>query len=318
MKVLITGGTGLVGSAIRELKPNPDWIYLTSKDCDLSDYQKVKDCFHEYKPDIIIHLAANVGGLFKNAAHRLEMFNTNMIMNYNVLDNAYNAKIQRVICCLSTCIFPDGLNRVLTESDLHLGEPHSSNYGYAYAKRMMEVQCRLYNETPGFHYQCIIPTNIYGPRDNFHLENSHVIPGLIHKCYLRSLSLSSASTSNELVIMGTGLPRRQFIYSKDLAKIIVRLVEENIYEPLLICSCPESEETTIYQAAKWIAGQFGIEKVVASELKSQNTENDGQQVKTASPARLLSLFPDFQFTQLENGIQETVQWFKNNYPNVRM
>jgi len=311
MKVLITGGTGLVGRAIQELKPNTNWIYLSSKDYDLSDYQKVKECFRKYNPDIIIHLAANVGGLFKNAAHRLEMFNTNIMMNYNVLDNAYKANIRRVICCLSTCIFPDGLNRVLTEADLHLGEPHSSNYGYAYAKRIMEVQCRLYNETPDFHYQCIIPTNIYGPNDNFHLENSHVIPGLIHKCHLNR-------GSYEFRIMGTGMPRRQFIYSKDLAKIIVQLVDENIYEPLLICSSPESHETTIYEVAKLIAKQFGIDNVVPSEVESQNTKNDGQQIKTASPARLLSLFPNFEFTQLEDGIQETVAWFKENYPNIRM
>lgn len=328
MKVLITGGTGLVGTAIDELtmssldtshsEKSEKWIYLSSKDCDLADYQKVKECFRKYNPDVIIHLAANVGGLFKNAAHKLEMFNTNLIMNYNVLENAYNANIRRVICCLSTCIFPDGLNRVLTENDLHLGEPHSSNYGYAYAKRIMEVQCRLYNETSGFHYQCIIPTNIYGPHDNFHLQNSHVIPGLIHKCYLTTNN--NVTNNNELVIMGTGTPRRQFIYSKDLAKIIIRLITENIYEPLLICSSPESHETTIYEVAKLIAKQFGINQVVPSEniRQSQNKMNDGQQIKTASPAKLLSLFPDFEFTPLEHGIQETVGWFKDNYPNIRM
>jgi GDP-L-fucose synthase len=308
MKVLVTGGTGLVGSAIKEFRPQ--WIYISSKDCDLSDYSKVKQLLNEYQPDVIIHLAANVGGLFKNALHRLEMFNSNLIMNYNLLENAYNAGIRRVICCLSTCIFPDGLNRSLTETDLHLGEPHHSNYGYAYAKRIMEVQCRLYNETPGFAYQCIIPTNIYGPHDNFHLQNSHVIPGLIHKSYMNQLSSESV-----MHIMGTGLPKRQFIYSNDLARIIIQLIDERKYEPILICSTPESDETTILNVAKLIASEFGIEQVIPMETTVG--ENDGQQIKTANPARLLELFPNFHFTSLEYGIKQTVEWFKCTYPNIR-
>lgn len=313
MKVLITGGSGLVGQAIQQLKPsltNENWIYLSSKDCDLNDFQKVRETLENYQPDIIIHLAANVGGLFKNAANRLAMFNTNLQINYNVLENAYQLGIKRVICCLSTCIFPDGLNRVLTEKDLHLGEPHHSNYGYAYAKRIMEVQCRLYNETPGFHYQCIIPTNIYGPYDNFHIGDSHVIPGLIHKAFLHS----QLGLDRPFEILGTGMPRRQFIYVGDLAKIIVRLVEDTILEPLLICSTPVETETNILSVAKLIALEFDIHNVMPTE---KSDKKDGQQIKTASPQKLLDLMPGFQFIPLDQGIHKTVQWFKENYPNIR-
>jgi GDP-L-fucose synthase len=309
MKVLVTGGTGLVGSAIKSIQP--DWIYLSSQDCDLNDYNKVYELLHNIKPDVIIHLAANVGGLFKNTQKRLEMFNSNLIMNYNVLQNAYMLGISRVICCLSTCIFPEGLNRILTENDLHLGEPHNSNYGYAYAKRIMEVQCRLYNKTAGYHYQCIIPTNIYGPNDNFNLNDSHVIPGLIHKCFLHSKEFSD----RPFVILGTGLPKRQFIYSYDLAYIIVRLVLENIVEPLLICSTPETSENTIMEVAQLICRLFGINNVIASETSI--SKNDGQQIKTACPNRLLRIMPDLTFTPLEVGLENTVNWFKSNYPNIR-
>ena len=309
MKVLVTGGTGLVGSAIKSLQP--DWLYVSSKDCDLNDFSQVKELFIKKKPDIIIHLAANVGGLFKNSQKRLEMFNSNIIMNYNVLENAYQLEIKRVICCLSTCIFPDGLNRILTENDLHLGEPHISNYGYAYAKRIMEVQCRLYNETDGYHYQCIIPTNIYGPNDNFNLHDSHVIPGLIHKAFLHS----THSANEPFVILGTGLPKRQFIYSYDLANIIIKLISENITEPLLICSTPESSEITILEVAQMICKLFEIENVVPSEISTSH--NDGQQIKTACSNRLLDLMPDLTFTELDVGLNKTIEWFKLHYPNIR-
>jgi GDP-L-fucose synthase len=309
MKVLVTGGTGLVGTAIKSIQP--DWIYLSSKDCDLNDFNSVQSLLQKINPDVIIHLAANVGGLFKNASKRLDMFNSNLLLNYNLLENAYRLSIKRVICCLSTCIFPDGLNRVLTENDLHLGEPHISNYGYAYAKRMMEVQCRLYNETPGFNYQCIIPTNIYGPNDNFNLKDSHVIPGLIHKAFLHSTKMNDGP----FVILGTGLPKRQFIYSHDLANIIVRLVLENITEPLLICSTPVTHEITILDVAKLIGNVLHIQNVIPAETEIGN--NDGQQIKTASPDRLLSLMPDLTFTPIEVGLEKTVTWFLNNYPNIR-
>jgi len=308
MKVLVTGGSGMVGSSLRILKP--DWIYL--RKLDLTDFETVRSAFTNDQPEIIIHLAANVGGLFKNEAKRLEMFNSNLIINYNVLQNAYLLGIKRIICCLSTCIFPEGLNRILTEKDLHLGEPHHSNYGYAYAKRIMEVQCRLYNETPGYNYQCIIPTNIYGPNDNFNIHDSHVIPGLIHKAYLHSIN----NPDKPFIILGSGLPKRQFIYSMDLVHIIVELVKMNSVEPLLICSCLEKEEISILNVAKLIAKEFNILDVIPSEINIG--ENDGQQIKTVSPSRLLELLPKYSPISLETGIHQTVDWFKKNYPNVRL
>lgn len=310
MKVLVTGGSGLLGSSIKMLEPN--WIYLSSSDGDLTDFITVKHLFELYKPEIVIHLAANVGGLFKNQERRLEMFNSNLIINYNVLENAYLCGIKRVICCLSTCIFPDGLNRVLYEKDLHLGEPHHSNYGYAYAKRIMEVQCRLYNETPGYFYQCIIPTNIYGPFDNYNIQDSHVIPGLIHKAYLHYKN----NIHNPFVILGTGLPKRQFIYSLDLAKIIIDLLKSNNRDSVLICSCPEIDEVSILHVAKLIAKEFDISDVAPSELNI--CKDDGQQIKTVSPTRLFEILPNYKLISLEKGIKETVKWFKENYPNVRL
>jgi GDP-L-fucose synthase len=208
------------------------------------------------------------------------------------------------------------LNRVLKEEDLHLGEPHNSNYGYAYAKRIMEVQCRLYNQSDAdCNYQCIIPTNVYGPNDNFNLDNSHIIPGLIHKAYIHS---QSNNKLEPFTILGTGLPKRQFIYSYDLAKIIINLLLNNITEPLLICSSLESDEVTILDVAKIIATHFNITDI-KPEISEEGREHirDGQQIKTACPARLLRIMPNLELTVLETGIADTVNCFLQSYPNVR-
>jgi len=183
--VLITGASGLVGSAIKSIEKNYSYnfVHLDSKSCDLTDYQKTLESFVSIKPDVVIHLAACVGGLFKNMNEKVKMFEDNILINTNVVRASYQCGVDTLIACLSTCVFPDNIG-VLNELCLHNGPPHSSNEGYAYAKRMLEVQCKLYQQQFNKRYFCIIPTNIYGPNDNFNLEDSHVIPAFIHKCYL--------------------------------------------------------------------------------------------------------------------------------------
>jgi GDP-L-fucose synthase len=218
-----------------------------------------------------------------------------------------------MICCLSTCVFPDGLdsNEPMTENDLHKGEPHNSNFGYAYAKRILDVHCRLINESdPTKRYQSIIPCNIYGPHDNFHdPENAHVIPALISKCAaLKELGYDT------LDIKGSGNPKRQFIYSGDLAHIIVNTIIHDVdYGPeaRLICSPGPHVEYSIKDVATLIAEQFNIGNV-APENDNESNINDGQKSKTCSNCHLNELF-DVQLTTLEEGIEITCNWYKVSY-----
>jgi GDP-L-fucose synthase len=188
--VLVTGGTGLVGKALQrivkllDLDNQEQWVFLSSKDADLRDPAQTELLFSKYKPNYVIHLAAFVGGLFKNIKYKVEFWRYNTIMNENILHYSHKYNVEKVISCLSTCIFPDKTTYPIDETMIHDGPPHQSNEGYAYAKRMIDVQNRLYAEEYGCKFTSVIPTNIYGPNDNFHLEDSHVIPGLIHKCYL--------------------------------------------------------------------------------------------------------------------------------------
>ncbi len=318
VQVIITGGSGLVGSAIKEVVLKDDslykdhsFIFLSSKDVDLTNYENtyhtIKNLLKKNIETYIIHLAANVGGLFKNLHNNALMFESNILMNMNILKVAHNLNIQRVLSILSTCIFPDNVSYPILEESLHNGAPHSSNCGYAYAKRMLEVQSKLYQRDFNRDYICVIPTNIYGPYDNFHLEDAHVIPALIHKCYLSKME------NKPFLVMGSGKPLRQFIYSYDLAKLILWSLFTYKDRENIILSVSESEEVSIQKIAEMIA-----EKMDYKEYLLFNTMySDGQYKKSVSNQKLLSLYPDFQFTTMENGLDQTIDWFLHNYPNIR-
>lgn len=302
--IVVTGGTGLVGKGIQHIADNTKYklIYLSSKDADLSDFQQTIRIFEQHKPDYVIHLAANVGGLYKNMTQKVDMFEKNILMNMNVLKCCHQYKVKKVVCCLSTCIFPDNTTYPIDETMLHQGPPHTSNDAYAYAKRMLEVQCKAYQEQYGSRFVCVIPTNIYGAYDNYSLEDGHVIPSLIHKCYL------AKEKGEDFVIRGSGKPLRQFIYSHDLARLIMWVLEHYEDKEPIILSVSEKDEVSIADIGKVIAKEFDYEEHIVFDT----TFSDGQFKKTANNGKLLGLIQNFSFTPLEKGIKESVQWFQEN------
>ena len=211
VEIMVTGGTGLFGKAIEKISKTEKYkkhniTFLSSKDGDLSNYEETKSIFEKIKPTHVIHLAAMVGGLFKNMKYKGDFYMKNTQINNNIIECCKLYKIEKLISCLSTCIFPDKTSYPIDETMIHNGPPHSSNEGYAYAKRMIDVLNRCYKEQYNCNFTSIIPTNIYGPNDNFNIEDGHVIPGLINKCY------HAKKRNTEFVIWGSGKPLRQFIY----------------------------------------------------------------------------------------------------------
>lgn len=309
MNVLVTGGTGLVGKALQYISENYNYnfTFLSSKDCDLSDLIKTRDLFKNIKPDYVIHLAANVGGLYKNMHSKVTMLEDNLLINLNVLKCCHEFSVKKCISCLSTCIFPNEIKYPINENMLHLGPPHDSNDSYAYAKRMLEIHSKAYREQYGDNFICIIPTNIYGPYDNYNLEDSHVIPGLIHKCYLSKIN------KTEFIVRGSGKPLRQFIYSVDLAKLIIWTLEKYNKLDNIILSVNEKEEISIKNVALEIAKCFDYEHM----LRFDEKYSDGQYKKTADNSKLMNLYRDFKFTELQTGIKKTVDWFIENYEDCR-
>jgi GDP-L-fucose synthase len=303
--VLVTGGSGLVGNGIKSISndySNLFFNFISSKEFDLLDLQQTKNMFESIKPNYVIHLAACVGGLYKNMNNKVEMLEKNLIINYNVVKCSHDYKVEKLICCLSTCIFPDKVSYPIDESMLHDGPPHNSNDTYAYSKRMLEIHCRAYRENYGDNFICVTPTNIYGPHDNFDLEDGHVIPSLVHKCYI------SKEKNIDFVIKGSGNALRQFIYSSDLGKLIVEILLSNNNESNIILSVGEDEEISIKDIAIIIAKSFDYENRIVFDTNY----SDGQYKKTVSNKKILEKIPDFKFINMNDGIKKTVLWFIDN------
>lgn len=299
-KILITGGNGLVGSEFRGdqyLKPSSKEYDLTDKD---QTYRLMLKGF-----DGIIHCAANVGGVGANMNYKGEFFYNNIMINTNVIEGARLSGVKNLVAFLSTCIFPNEIDYPLTEKKIHLGPPHFSNDAYAYAKRMTDVQIRSYNEQYGLNYKSVIPTNIYGPNDNYDIVNGHVIPSLIHKCYL------ARENKTDLTIWGSGTPLREFIFSKDVAKLtewVLHNYKEN--EPIILST---SEEISIKDVVDMIVELMNFKGNVLFDT----TKPDGQFRKPSDNSKIKNYLPDYKFTPMYEGLKETIEYFEKNYNLIR-
>lgn len=296
--ILITGGKGLVGSSFeRGIK--------IGSEIDLKDYDKFDNLLKKLNPDVVIHTAAKVGGVMANINYPADFFLDNVKINTNVIDACKNNGVKRLVCFLSTCIFPDLIEYPLDENKIELGPPHQTNFAYAYAKRMSEIQIQSYNKQFGTEYFSVIPTNIYGPNDNFNLENGHVIPMLIHKCYL------AKKQNTAFEVWGNGKPLREFIYSKDLSNIVELLLEKYKDTSPVLISNPI--EYSIEQLVDVIVKIMDFKGPVKWLLDKPN----GQFRKPSSNEKLISIIGDYKFTELYEGLGSTIEWFHQNYNTIR-
>lgn len=304
MKSIVTGASGLLGSEI--LKLSPDSAGLASKDFDLTDASQL--CLNPGGVyDTVIHCAAKVGGVKANTDNVADFFDDNVRMNMNVL-NACKESGLKLVSILSTCIYPDAeyVKYPLTEDQLHLGPPHHSNFGYAYAKRMMEVQSRAYRQQHGCNFISVIPNNLYGPNDNHDLNNGHVIPSLIRKFYEAKIYKHA-----HVEIWGSGNPLREFTFARDAAEIILWLAEN--YDGADPVNIGNPAQISIMSLAHMIAEGIGYE----GNVNFDRSKPDGQYQKPSSNEKLRSLGWAGEYTPLRAGLHETIKSFKERYPNVR-
>lgn len=298
MKTLVTGGKGLVGSTIdSDFKP-------TREGLDLMNIDEICEYIIHNDIDSIVHCAAKVGGIKANTEQLGQFYYDNISINTNILEAARKTKVKKVVSFLSTCVFPSDATYPLTSDQMHNGEPHPSNYAYAYAKRMLEVQSRAYRDEYGCNFVTVIPCNIYGPNDNYNLDSGHVIPSLIHKCYL------AKKNNTDFEIWGTGTPYREFIYSKDVG-YLTQWVLENYDDPEPLILSP-NEEISIATIAQEIAWRMGYEGSIF-----YNQERDGIFRKPSDNSKLKSLLPEYKFVPIEIGLKQSIDWFIENYDKAR-
>jgi GDP-L-fucose synthase len=305
-KVLLTGSNGLVGSALKSILGDKH-IYHTKEEVDLLDNKSTLDYINYHVKhndvDTIIHCAAKVGGVQANMKNNKTFFIENFVMNNNVIEAAFKNDIPNFVNLLSTCIFPDkNIVFPLTPEQIDNGDPHFSNHGYSYAKRLSGYETNMINKILGSNWVSVIPTNVYGQHDNFHLEEGHMIPAMIHRAYL------SKKNKEKMVIWGDGSALRQVIYSQDLAKLILWSLDN--WKNKLPFMAINKHEHSILEIAKVICNHFEIPN---EDLIFDETKPMGQFRKPA-----ITNAPDeFIFTDLKLGIEKTIDWFINNYENIR-
>lgn len=290
-KIVVTGGSGLVGNYLRKYIPNA--IYLSSKDFDLTKELDVVNMFEKHRPNIIIHLAAKVGGILDNINKPAEYFTENVLINTLLIEYSRKYNVERFIGILSTCIFPDVMESYpMKEKDLHFGPPTSTNFSYGYAKRSMAVQIEAYNKQYGTKYQYLIPCNLYGVGDKNHESNSHFITALVKKIYD-----AKKNNQNTITLFGDGTPLRQFMYADDFANVIHEILVKGIYDNLNVAG---NENLSIKKMA-----EIALESCDANSfiVTWDKTKPNGQYRKDVSTEKLKSLLPNFKPLSLSEGIK---------------
>jgi len=300
---LVTGSAGLLGAALKKISVG-DYYFADRMDADLTSYEETVALFKRIEPKRVIHLAAKVGGIEANKKHPGSFFYENMLINLNIFQVAKDFKVEKLVSFISTCVFPDTANYPLSSKDLHIGAPHSSNMGYAYAKRMLDVQSRVYNQEFGMNCITLVPANMYGPSDNWNIKSGHVVPSLIHKIY-------TARNNNEsLKVWGTGSPLREFIFSEDIARLTLFAMDEyDNQEPLILSN---SVETSIRDLVEKIAELMNFNGKIDWDISKPN----GQERKPSDNSPMRTLIPSFEFTNLNDGLQTTIEWFESNYESI--
>ena len=297
--LLVTGGSGLVGNALKKINPNA--IYVSSKDYDLTKEDQVKKMYEKYKPDQVIHLAAKVGGIFKNMNYPADLLYQNLLMNTFVVHYAYKNNVKKFIGILSNCSYPDVSKAYPAKEEYFFdGPPQKTNFAYAYSKRTLGVQIQSYRKQYGCNFLDVIPCNLYGPHDNFDEKGSHFVAALIKKIHE-----AKEGKKDAIQLFGTGKPLRQYMYSEDLAKILKKLLEE--YDgggPINIA--PQGQNPSIAEIA-----QIALDAMDADNIKINFDKNspDGQFRKDIDTKKLQKIIGSFSFTPLKKGIKKTYEWY---------
>jgi GDP-L-fucose synthase len=308
-RVCVTGGGGFLGSYVLEAleQSGAGEVFVPYiEDYDLVRYDDVERMLADARPDIVLHLAANVGGIGANRARPAEFFYDNLMMGAQLMHASWQAQVEKFVAIGTVCAYPKHTPVPFQEDDLWNGYPEETNAPYGLAKKMMLVQSQAYRQQYGFNSIFLIPVNLYGPRDNFNLETSHVIPALIRKC-----ADASEAGQAEVVVWGDGSPTREFLYAADAATGILLAAERyNRSEPVNLGS---GQEIQIRALAEMIADKTGYE----GKLVWDTSRPNGQPRRALDVSRAETAFGFRAEMPFEQGLERTVQWYCDHREEIR-
>jgi GDP-L-fucose synthase len=308
-RIYIAGHRGLVGSAVvRSLKSHgfANLIVRSHKELDLTEQSAVRKFFEDAKPQAVIMAAARVGGIYANNSHPAGFLRDNLLIQDNVIDAAYRFGVEKLVFLGSSCIYPKLAPQPIKEDSLLTGPLEPTNEWYAIAKIAGIKMCQAYRREYGFNAISLMPTNLYGPGDNFDLQNSHVLPALIRKFH-------EAKRRNDktVEIWGTGTPRREFLHVDDLADAVLYFLQNYNDEPIV--NVGWGEDLTIRELADTVMSAIGY----SGALTFDHSKPDGTPRKLLDVSRLHSLGWRPRIS-LRTGIEGTYAWFKDHAADARL
>jgi len=304
MKILIFGASGLVGSALKITFSNLSTYEVfgaTRNDADLFNFEDTKKLIIQFKPDVIINSAAKVGGILANNTYRTQFFIENMKINLNILESCIDFPNIKIINLGSSCIYPLNANNPISENEFMNGKLEPTNSPYAMAKLSAIELGNAMKIEHGHKVINLMPTNLYGPNDNFSKTNSHVIPGLISR-----INEAKKNDDESFSIWGTGKPLREFLYSEDLADAIKFIIENNVSDELI--NIGSGNEISIKDLAKLICKTVGFN----GKINFDSSKPDGNPRKLLD-STLINSYGWFPQTSLEKGLEITNKWYLNNF-----
>ena len=302
MKVLVTGSSGVAAKGLLAIQNQFDheFIFSNSKVCDLRNSQEVEKYFDYIRPDGVINFAAVSGGIGLSGSRNASMFRDNILINVNIFEAARKYNVEKLVACLTTGMYPPEAPLPLSEHSIHNGEPHSSNYGSSFAKRMIEPMIRGYRDEYKLDCVGLIPNGIFGPHDNFHPEHAPMLPAQMLNV------LNASKTGDDVVVWGDGKPLREYTFSHDIARAFVWALES--YSSSEVLNCGTDEELEIGEIVGKIGDYFGVSR---DRIVFDTTRPNGVFKKSVNNKKFLAL-TDFQYTPFSTGLKQTCEWLKSN------
>lgn len=303
-KILVTGGSGLVGRALASIQDTyngREFLFISSKDCNLLKSSSVVAFVKKHKPDAIIHLAAVSGGIGFSMRCPATLLRDNVLMDINILEAARKNNVKKIVMTLSSGMYPENAPNPLREDSIHQGYPHGSNYSYSFAKRLVDPLVKSYRTEYGMAVIGLIPNGILGENSNYKKDESTMVPSLIRRFY------ENKNTTEDIVIWGDGSPLRELTYAGDIARAYMWCLDG--YDSEQVLNIGTTEEVSVKEVAYMIADSLGVDK---KRIVFDTAKPSGQHRKNTDNSRFMSL-SHFRYTPCKKSVAYTLAYFQDNY-----